>query len=367
MTYTVAIVGTGPGETESGEPGYETTEYSPSSRGYAHAQRYEAIDGCEVVACADVVPEHGERFVEAFGLPAERAFTDYAEMLDAVEPDVVGVCTPPTVREDIVTDCAAADSVDAIHCEKPLAHTPGGCHRTVEAADAEGVQLSVHHQQRMSESAQRIRALVDSGEVGEVRRVEGSREDLAEAGIHQVDLCNYFNGDHGVEWVLGGLDYSRERIKKGVHNETQTVAIWEYANGVHAVWESMPKGEGANKLTGGAIDTNNRIVGTDAVIERPNADRFRIRRWEDGEWEEVDCTGNDNDQRAITEAIEALEEGREPDISGHNVLPASELVFGIRESSRRRGRVEFPVDLDEDPLAEMVEAGELTPEPDPED
>jgi len=363
MTYTVAIVGTGPGETESGEPGYETTEYSPSSRGYAHAQRYEVIDGCEVVGCADVVEEHTERFTDAFDLPDDAGFTDYEAMLAALEPDIVGICTPPTVREDIVLGAAAAESVDAIHCEKPLAHTPGGCHRTVEACEEGGVQLSVHHQQRMSESAQRIRDLVESGEVGEVRRIEGSREDLAEAGIHQVDLCNYFNGDRGVEWVLGGLDYSRERIKKGVHNETQTVAIWAYENGVHAVWESMPKDAGANRLTGGAIDTNNRIVGTDAVIERPNSDTFRIRRWEDGEWNDVDCTGNDNDQRAITEVVDALEEDREPDISGKNVLPASDLVFGIRESSRRRGRVDLPLTLDEDPLAAMVEAGELDPQP----
>jgi predicted dehydrogenase len=360
MSHTVAIVGTGPGETESGEPGYETTEYSPSSRGYAHAQRYEAIEGCEVVACADVVAEHAERFTDAFELPADRAYTDHAAMLAAVDPDIVGICTPPTVREGIVMDCVDA-GVAAIHTEKPLGHTPGGCRRMVEACEEAGVQFSVHHQQRMSESARTIRELVDDGEIGEIERIEGSREDLAEAGIHQVDLCNYFAGDPGLEWVLGGLDYSEKRVKKGVHNETQTVAVWAYDTGVHAVWESMPKGEGANKLTGGAIDTNNRVVGTEGTIERPNSDQFRIRRWEEEEWTEHSFEG-DNDHRAIAEAVEALEEDREPILSGRRVLPAAMLVFGIRESSRQRARIEFPIDLDEDPLAAMVEAGELHPE-----
>jgi UDP-N-acetylglucosamine 3-dehydrogenase len=313
------------------------------------------------VACADVVAEHAQRFVDAFELPADRAFTDHQEMLEAVQPDVVGVTTPPTVREDIVLDAAQTDGVQAIHTEKPLGHTPAGCRRMVDGCAEADVQLSVHHQQRMSESARHIRELVDDGEIGEVRRIEGSREDLAEAGIHQVDLCNYFNGDRDVEWVLGGLDYSRERIKKGVHNETQTIAVWEYDDGVHTIWESMPKDSGANKLTGGAIDINNRVVGTDGTIERPNADEFRIRRWGDGEWESFDYSGNDNDQRAITEAVESLDEGREPTISGRRVLPAAMLVYGIRESARQRARIEFPLDLEEDPLAAMVESGEITP------
>lgn len=360
MAHTVAIIGTGPGETESGEVGYETTEYSPSSRGYAHAQRYDSIDGCSVVACADVVEEHAERFTDAFDLPADRAYTDHGEMLAAVDPDIVGVCTPPTVREEIVLDCAEAGTA-AVHTEKPLGHTPGGCRRMVEACEEAGVQFSVHHQQRMSESARTIRRLVDDGEIGDVERVEGSREDLAEAGVHQVDLCNYFAGDPDVEWVLGGLDYSRERVKKGVHNETQTVAVWAYENGVHALWESMPKDEGANRLTGGAVDVNNRVIGSEGTIERPNSDDLRVRRYDEGEWEER-TFDNDNDRRAIKEAVDALEESREPAVSGRRVLPAAMLVFGVRESARRRGRVELPLDLDEDPLAAMVEAGELNPE-----
>jgi len=360
VSYTVAIVGTGPGETESGEPGYETTEYSPSSRGYAHAKQYESLDGCEVVACADVVGEHAERFAEAFDLPDGRAFTDYEAMLAAVEPDVVGVCTPPTAREGIVLDCVAA-GVAAIHTEKPLGHTPAGCRRMVEASEEAGVQLSVHHQQRVSESARTVRSLIGDGEIGEITRIEGSREDLAEAGIHQVDLCNYFAGDPDPAWVLGGLDYSRKRVKKGVHNETQTVAVWQYGNGVHALWESMPKDSGANRLTGGAVDVNNRVVGTGGTIERPNSDEFRLRRTGEAEWEEHSYDG-DNDRRAVAEAVAALDEGREPALSGRRVVPASMLVFGIRESARRRGRVEFPIELDEDPLAAMVEGGELTPE-----
>ena len=39
------------------------------------------------------------------------------------------------------------------------------------------------------------------------------------------------------------------------------------------------------------------------------------------------------------------------------------MIFGAWESARRRGRVEFPLDIEDNPLEAMVESGELTPEP----
>jgi hypothetical protein len=68
-------------------------------------------------------------------------------------------------------------------------------------------------------------------------------------------------------------------------------------------------------------------------------------------------------ERAIEEAVDALHEGREPVISGRRVLPATELPFAAWESVRRRGRVDLPLEIDDNPLEAMVESGDLTPVP----
>ncbi|MFB6219113.1 MAG: Gfo/Idh/MocA family protein, partial [Halobacteriaceae archaeon] len=102
-TLDVAVVGTGPGP--DGDPSavtYRSTEPTPSSMGYVHGEAYADHPDCSLVGCADLVAEHARRFAEAFGLSADRAYTDHAAMLAAVEPDVVSVCTPPTARPDIV-------------------------------------------------------------------------------------------------------------------------------------------------------------------------------------------------------------------------------------------------------------------------
>jgi hypothetical protein len=45
-------------------------------------------------------------------------------------------------------------------------------------------------------------------------------------------------------------------------------------------------------------------------------------------------------------------------------LPATALIFGAWESVRRRGRVDVPLEMDieDNPLEDMVERGVLTPE-----
>lgn len=87
MTYTVAVIGTGP------DPANPTVE--GFAMGYRHAEAYANDDRCSVVSCADIVPENAAAFAAEFGLDDDAAFEDYGAMLSAVEPDIVSVTVPP--------------------------------------------------------------------------------------------------------------------------------------------------------------------------------------------------------------------------------------------------------------------------------
>jgi len=41
-------------------------------------------------------------------------------------------------------------------------------------------------------------------------------------------------------------------------------------------------------------------------------------------------------------------------LSGRRALRATELIFATYESSRRRGRVDLPLDIDDSPLLAMM-------------
>jgi hypothetical protein len=62
---------------------------------------------------------------------------------------------------------------------------------------------------------------------------------------------------------------------------------------------------------------------------------------------------------AIKGNVDALLAGREPELSARKALQATELIFATWESSRVRGRVDLPLEIDDSPLLSMIESGEI--------
>ncbi|MDE2801033.1 MAG: hypothetical protein OXI94_20410, partial [Gemmatimonadota bacterium] len=60
---------------------------------------------------------------------------------------------------------------------------------------------------------------------------------------------------------------------------------------------------------------------------------------------------------AVLDLVDAVKNGREPELSGRKALQATELIFATYESSRRRGRVVLPLNVDDSALLSMLEDG----------
>lgn len=360
MAYRVAVIGTGTEPENPGRDGY--------AMAYHHATGYETLDDCDLVACADIVRANAVAFAAEFGIDGDRIFEDHETMLTAVEPEIVSLCVPPAIHAPIALDCIRSDSVAAVHCEKPMADTYGGARRMVKAAEHHGVQLTFNHQRRFSDAVRTAKELLNAGEIGRLRRVEfAAPVGIFDYGSHSFDLCNYFNDEASGEWVLGQIDYREENVLFGTHNENQAVVLWEYENGVHGLAGSSTDGGPAD-----AIACHNRLVGTDGTIEvGPEGEEdlppLRIRRAGDTDWETVDTADGLHSwefvDQAIAENVRCLDAGEEPELGATNALRTTELIFAAWESARRRGRVDLPLDIDDNPLEAMVKSGELTPAP----
>ncbi|GAB7021182.1 Gfo/Idh/MocA family protein [Halostagnicola bangensis] len=362
MAYTIAVIGTGSEPENPGSDGY--------AMAYRHAEAYESIEDCELVACADLVRANAEAFADEFSVGQDRIFEDYSAMLETVEPDIVSVCVPPAVHDSIVIDCVRSGVVDAVHCEKPMDDTYGGARQMVEEADRHDVQVTFNHQRRFSDPVRRAKELLDEGEIGDLERIEFSAPiGIFDYGSHSFDLCNYFNDEAATEWVMAQVDYREENVQFGAHNENQALVCWEYENGVHGFGTSDATGDGG---PAGAVGCHNRLIGTDGTIEvGPTGDddlpSLRIRRAGDENWTAVDTEGGLHGwelvERAIADVVDALETGDESELGAGNALNATELIFAAWESSRRRGRVDLPLEIEDNPLEAMVESGQLQPEP----
>jgi len=349
--YDVAFVGTGP------DPDNPVSGES-FAMAYRHAPGYERLDNCRIVACADLVPENAEAFAEHFDINAAHVYEDYGEMVRETEPDIVSVCTPVPTHASIVLDLVEA-GVEAVHCEKPMALTWGDAKAMAREAWRADVQLTFNHQRRFTYPFRDAKERIEAGDIGELERVEVSCGELLDNGTHFIDLANFYNDDHAAEWVIGQIDYREEQVKYGAHNENHGLVQWAYENGVQGL---AATGDGAD-----LVGVQTRAVGTDGEIRAQATWRdgpsLRIRRGDDWETIEKETEETGAIEGAIEHLVACLDSGTEPEISARQALSQTELIFGAYESSRRRGRVEFPLDVEDNPLEAMVESGELNPEP----
>ena len=334
----VGIIGCG---IEIGKPG--ATGYGMAHR---HVEGYKASPDVELAALADLVPERAKAFQAEHG--GGRVYQDHREMLRREKLDIVSICTWPDQHARLVIDAAEA-GVRAIHCEKPMALTYGDALREVRVCKERRVQLTFGHQRRFGEGFIKARELLRSGAIGNLIRLEAQCGDLYDWGTHWFDTMAFYNDDAPVVWVLGQIELRGHHKVFGADVEGQGVSYFKYRNGVIGL---LVTGFEANW---GAL---NRLIGTDGVIEVASANGGKIRWWGKGQaaWQDL-TVGEDwriQVKLGILDLIDALKTGCEPEMSGRKALAATELIFATWESSRRRGRVDLPLDIEDSPLVAML-------------
>jgi predicted dehydrogenase len=372
MEYEVALVGTGPDPENPNADGF--------AMAYRHAAAYQRLSNCRITACADIVRENAEAFAEAHGVDVSNVFEDSETMLRETEPDIVSVCVPPAVHAQVVTTCARSGVPDAVHCEKPMAKTWGECREMAHACEEAGVQLTFNHQRRFAGPFRRAKSLLEEGAVGPLTRIEMGGANLYDYGTHLFDLCGLFTDQATPQWVLAQIDYRTENVQFGVHNENQALVQWQYDNDVVGL---------ASTGRDGMVSPELRLVGQYGVIEVGSPDGPALRYRTDGSgWQTVE-TGDGIHRpksgrirslsvalaerlpllpaaqlrkptfidRAIEDVVRALEKDHEPELGANNALQSTEVIFAAWESARRRSRVTLPLDIEDNPLEAMVEAG----------
>lgn len=122
-------------------------------------------DRARLVGVADVRAEAAENAAKTWG--AEAAYTDYHELLDRSDVDVVIVATPEFLHAEQVSAAAAAGK--HILCEKPMAPSVDEADAMLAATRAAGVVFMVGHSRRFSPRYQAVHRAIQRGDIGPVR------------------------------------------------------------------------------------------------------------------------------------------------------------------------------------------------------
>src|SRR5438552_1090285 len=124
-------------------------------------------DQVELVAVCDLDETLARRCAGEAGV--EQVYDDVARMLREVECDALDICATPDQHAPIALTAIASGK--HVLVEKPFALTLADCRDLVAAADRAGVTLMVAQNQRFLPSHQAARAIIASGELGEIRAV----------------------------------------------------------------------------------------------------------------------------------------------------------------------------------------------------
>jgi predicted dehydrogenase len=144
--------------------------------------------------------------------------TDYHELLACEDVDLVDICVPNHLHEEVIL--AAAGAGKHIFCEKPLAMDVSQGRRIVAAVERAGVKNQLNFNFRFYPAVTRARQLIESGFLGRVFSFRGCfyrssyinpekplswrlKKDIAgggalfDLGSHLLDLIYYLLGDFG--------------------------------------------------------------------------------------------------------------------------------------------------------------------------
>jgi predicted dehydrogenase len=141
------------------------------SRGYRRTRQLfsDAAYETDLVICADDAPARREHAERGFGFTHTTA--DWREAIDRPDVDIVSICAPNMLHEEIATAAAALGK--QIFCEKPVGGTPEQTVRAEKAARKAGVITGVGYNYRWAPLVQYTKQLVDNGDLGEITNYRG--------------------------------------------------------------------------------------------------------------------------------------------------------------------------------------------------
>lgn len=178
----------------------------------AHIPAYMKNPEAEIKYFCDILPERAQAAVEKYGCGT--AVTDYHDILNDPEVEGVSVCTPNNVHASITMDFLRAGK--NVLCEKPASRILPEVLEMQKVQHETGKILNIGVVNRFNDSVNRIKKLIDDGELGEVFHVYISFRShrsipglggafttkaisgggaLIDWGVHFLDIVMYCCGD----------------------------------------------------------------------------------------------------------------------------------------------------------------------------
>ena len=181
--------------------------------GPAHVEAMRRLGFIDVAALSDIDASAARSKADALHIPA--SFGDYREMLQIPDIQAVHICAPNSFHFEMAKNALLAGK--HVLCEKPLTMKSGEAKELIELARAKKRANAVHFNVRFYPIIHQARAMIQSGELGEIFAVNGSYQQdwlfkktdyswrlepefsgesraIADIGSHWMDAAEFMTG-----------------------------------------------------------------------------------------------------------------------------------------------------------------------------
>jgi UDP-N-acetyl-2-amino-2-deoxyglucuronate dehydrogenase len=335
--------------------------------GAFHAAAIAMVPNARLVAATDVIADRAGGFAAEHGCAAEPSLD---ALLSRSDVDMVSVCVPSGQHADVGIPAARAGKNLVI--EKPIDVSLAAADRLIEAAAAAGVTVTVISQHRFAPGLAELHRLIRAGALGRLLLGQASTKwyrgqeyydsagwrgtwamdggALMNQGIHYADL---------LAWCMGPVaEVSAVTVTQAHAMEAEDCALAAIRFGsgaVGTITASTAVFPGfAQRLEVSGTD-GTVIIEDDAIIyrglrgERPAPGRAgsAVGTGVTVPAVAASAAGLDAAGHAaqIADLIAAVDERREPLVTGADARATLELVCAVYQSAREGQPVTFPVHL----------------------
>jgi predicted dehydrogenase len=121
--------------------------------------------------------------------------------------------------------------------EKPMATSLREAWTITDLCRRRGVKAIVSHQQKYLTSMQRLKDIVDGGEIGEVTEIHATTQGwLSQLGTHYMDYVLWVNHGQRGKWVVGHV-HGTEKLSDSHSSPDYLMGQVAFDNGVRAIIE----------------------------------------------------------------------------------------------------------------------------------
>ena len=322
-----------------------------------HATSCDHLENAQMVAVCDIKPDRADAAAAKYGV---KAYYDYKEMIENEELDIVHVCIPHYLHP-VVSKYALEHGINVL-CEKPMSIKYEDALTNVRIAEEKGLKYGIIFQCRYNDTSRLIKENIENGKLG---RVLAARTTLTwckpddyyvlsdwkgtwdkegggviiDQAIHSIDLANWFIDDEPVE-VQAHLANRGHSI---MEVDDTGEGFVKYKNGATLAFWAMNNYACDDPIEIRLFCENGKAIMSydDAQIMFNDGTVLSVSQQPDGIYYEG---GKEywgfRHIRQIADFYDAVENNREPQISGKVALKIQKLICEIYDKGTNgKGRL----------------------------